>query len=111
MNLTLTAAGRRCPVSDLLTIRPDHDVAGLLRLVHHTPNTGPDPVLTVLLRLTDWRTAIDAQTRALLAYARTVPNRPYRLTELAQATGMSFSGVRTAYGDHELATVATAIDL
>ena len=36
--------------------------------------------------------------RLLLAYAREITTpRPYRLADLAQATGLSISGVRTAY--------------
>lgn len=36
--------------------------------------------------------------RLLLAYAREIVSpRPYRLTGLAQAAGLSISGVRTAY--------------
>ena len=37
-------------------------------------------------------------TRLLLAYAREIVSpRPYRLADLANAAGMSISGVRTAY--------------
>jgi|GEM_PF-2388025 len=36
--------------------------------------------------------------RLLLAYAREITTpRPYRLADLAQATGLSISGIRTAY--------------
>jgi hypothetical protein len=36
--------------------------------------------------------------RLLLAYAREIVTpRPYRLADLAQATGLSISGIRTAY--------------
>ena len=48
--------------------------------------------------------------RLLLAYARefAVP-RPYRLTDLAQAAGMSISGIRTAYTPADIATVSTLL--
>jgi hypothetical protein len=40
----------------------------------------------------------DRDTRLLLAYAREIAApRPYRLADLAEAAGMSISGIRTAY--------------
>jgi hypothetical protein len=40
----------------------------------------------------------DRQLRLLVAYAREcVTPRPYRLADLAEASGMSISGVRIAY--------------
>jgi hypothetical protein len=45
--------------------------------------------------------------RLLIAYGREFVNpRPYTLEGLAQAAGMSFTGVRTAYNDDEVAEVA-----
>ena len=48
--------------------------------------------------------------RLLLAYARefTVP-RPYRLADLAQAAGMSISGIRTAYTPADIETVSSTL--
>ena len=44
------------------------------------------------------RDEADRDIRLLLAFAREVVTpRPYRLADLAEATGMSISGVRTAY--------------
>jgi hypothetical protein len=41
--------------------------------------------------------------RLLLAYAREIAApRPYRLADLAQATGLSLSGIRTAYTDSDI---------
>jgi hypothetical protein len=41
--------------------------------------------------------------RLLLAYAREIAApRPYRLADLAQATGLSLSGVRTAYTESDI---------
>ena len=41
--------------------------------------------------------------RILLAYARELATpRPYRLADLADATGKSISGVRTAYTGHDV---------
>ena len=45
--------------------------------------------------------------RLLIAYGREfVGPRPYTLDGLAQAAGMSISGVRTSYDDDEIAEVA-----
>ena len=57
-----------------------------------------DPVLAALRAARDRRDQADRDIRILLAYARelTTP-RPYRLADLAEATGKSLSGVRTAY--------------
>jgi hypothetical protein len=44
------------------------------------------------------REQADREVRLLVAYARAVVRpRPYRLADLADAAGMSISGVRTAY--------------
>ena len=57
-----------------------------------------DPVLAALRAARARRDQADRDIRILLAYARelTTP-RPYRLADLADATGKSISGVRTAY--------------
>ena len=57
-----------------------------------------DPVLAALRAARDRRDQADRDIRILLAYARelTTP-RPYRLADLAEATGKSISGIRTAY--------------
>ena len=57
-----------------------------------------DPVLAALRAARDRRDQADRDIRILLAYARelTTP-RPYRLADLAEATGKSISGVRTGY--------------
>ena len=45
--------------------------------------------------------------RLLIAYARRFTHpRPYKLIDLAEAAGMSISGVRIAYGNEELAQLA-----
>src|SRR5215813_9214283 len=57
-----------------------------------------DPVLAALRAARARRDQADRDIRILLAYARelTTP-RPYRLADLAEATGKSISGIRTAY--------------
>ena len=57
-----------------------------------------DPVLAALRAARARRDQADRDIRILLAYARelTAP-RPYRLADLAEATGKSISGTRTGY--------------
>ena len=67
---------------------------------HLRPVTWPgdDPVLAALRAARARRDQADRDIRILLAYARELAApRPYRLADLAQATGRSISGVRTAY--------------
>ncbi len=48
--------------------------------------------------------------RLLVGYGREfVRPRPYRLFDLAEAAGMSISGIRTAYGNDEIGQVANAL--
>ncbi len=71
-----------------------------------------DPVLSTLAGLRRRQVEIEATIRALLAYAREYAHpRPYTLVDLADAAGMSFSGVRTAYHDEEVAEVAARTGL
>jgi hypothetical protein len=57
-----------------------------------------DPLLAALAEAARRKQDADHDLRLLLAYARehTQP-RPYRLADLADAAGMSASGIRTAY--------------
>ena len=68
---------------------------------------GVDPVLAQLAALRRRQLAAERHMRLLLAYAREfVGPRPYPLAALAEASGMSISGVRTAYDEDEVAEVA-----
>ena len=60
--------------------------------------TRDDPLLAALADAAQRKQRAERDIRLLLAYARehTQP-RPYRLADLAQAAGMSISGIRTAY--------------
>lgn len=71
---------------------------------------GYEPVLAAIREARRRRDSAEAEVRRLLAYARefTLP-RTYRLTDLADACGMSISGVRTAYDEEEIDEVAEAI--
>jgi hypothetical protein len=71
-----------------------------------------DPLLTTLAGLRRQRHDLDAAIRRLLAYGREFTRpRPYRLADLADAAGMSISGVRTAYDADEIGQVARATGL
>ena len=73
---------------------------------------GHDPLLTTLAGLRRQRHDLDAAIRRLLAYGREFTRpRPYKLADLADAAGMSISGVRTAYEAEEIAQVADATGL
>jgi len=51
----------------------------------------------------------EVEIRRLVAYGREFTRpRPYKLADLAGASGMSISGVRTAYGLHDVADVEEA---
>jgi hypothetical protein len=73
---------------------------------------GHDPLLTALAGIRRQRHDLDAAMRRLLAYGREFTRpRPYKLADLADAAGMSISGVRTAYDAEEIAQVADATGL
>lgn len=69
-----------------------------------------DPLLIALGNARAAREAADREIRHLLAYGREFHGeRPYKLESLAQASGMTPSGIRTAYGNSEIDTVARGI--
>jgi hypothetical protein len=73
---------------------------------------GHDPLLTTLAGLRRQRHELDATIRRLLAYGREfVRPRPYRLVDLADAAGMSISGVRTAYDAEDVVQVSASTGL
>ena len=81
------------------------ELAANLRLARD--EAGEDPLLTSLAHARDRMLAAERDLRLLLAYAREFAEpRPYRLDDLAQAAGMSISGIRTAYDDDEITQVA-----
>jgi hypothetical protein len=63
----------------------------------------PDPLLVALAEARQRKEQAARDMRLLLAYAReiTAP-RPYRLADLAQAAGLSISGIRTAYTEDDV---------
>jgi hypothetical protein len=76
--------------------------APALHAVHGTWQA-TDPVLAALRTARDRRDQADRDIRILLAYARELATpRPYRLADLAEATGKSLSGVRTAYTHRDI---------
>ncbi len=65
--------------------------------------TTTDPLLAALTDARQRKQQAEHDTRLLLAYARCLTRpRPYKLADLADAAGMSISGVRTAYTDDDL---------
>jgi len=71
-----------------------------------------DPLLTALTEARKRKEQADHDIRVLVAYARElVTPRPYRLIDLAQAAGISISGVRTAYDRGDVETAARILTL
>ena len=92
--------------------RPDDDpaTAELLRRVDQQRRTyrgdGPDPVLTAIADAHRQRAEASQRLRLLIAYAREcIQPHGYRLADLADAAGMSISGVRIAYDRHDIEAV------
>jgi len=72
---------------------------------------GTDPLLVTLAGLRQQRLRLEAQMRLLIAYGRCfVHPRPYKLIDLANAAGMSISGIRTAYDADQLEQAAEILD-
>jgi len=66
-----------------------------------------DALLSALRDARQRKQQADHELRLLLAYAREVVTpRPYRLADLAQAAGMSISGVRVAYNQADVEQAA-----
>ena len=71
-----------------------------------------DVLLTALKDAKRRKEQADHDIRVLLAYARElIAPRPYRLIDLADATGMSVSGVRTAYTGDDIKQAAHLLTL
>jgi hypothetical protein len=69
-----------------------------------------DPLISQIASARTEIREAEQRLRLLLAYGREfVEPRPYTLDSLAQAAGMSVSGVRTAYDNEEIFTVAKLI--
>ena len=70
-----------------------------------------DPLLAALADAAQRKQGADHDMRLLLAYARDqVRPRPYRLADLAQAAGMSLSGIRAAYTRGDVQRAARLLD-
>jgi len=82
-------------------VRDRLELADQLRLAWHEGDA--DPVLIQILHERRAMLQHEQTLRALLAFAREfISPRPYTLGVLAEASGMSISGIRTAYGDEEV---------
>jgi hypothetical protein len=107
------STGDICTRSDTPAAEPRALVAERLRATAAVVGLyGHDPVLTTLAGLRRQRHDLDAAMRRLLAYWREFTRpRPCKLADLADAAGMSISGVRTTYDADDIAQVAQAIGL
>lgn len=69
-----------------------------------------DPLLTILAGLRRQRLEAEMTSRLLVVYGRKFMRpRPYRLVDLADAMGMSISGLRTVYSGDEIDQVAKVL--
>ena len=67
------------------------------------PAIANDVLLAALAEVRQRKEQADRDMRVLLAYAREIAApRPYRLADLAKASGMSISGIRTAYTSSDI---------
>ena len=66
-----------------------------------------DPLLSTLADLRQQRLRLEADMRLLMAYGRCFTHpRPCKLIDLANAAGLSISGVRIAFDDDEITQAA-----
>ncbi len=80
--------------------------------VHDAEDHGFDPLLDEIAQVTSEIGFLDRRRRLLIAYAREIVRpRGYKLEDLAAASGMSISGVRTVYSDDEVAQVRWRLGL
>jgi hypothetical protein len=69
-----------------------------------------DALLLALCDARQRKEQADRDLRLLLAYAREIITpRPYRLADLAEAAGMSISGVRSAYNRDDVERAAQLV--
>ncbi|MFI1016046.1 hypothetical protein [Streptomyces sp. NPDC020965] len=70
---------------------------------------GNEPLMSAIGAARSRKEQAEAEIRRLVAYGREFTRpRPYRLADLAAASGMSVSGVRTCYGHGDVAAVERA---
>jgi hypothetical protein len=69
-----------------------------------------DPLLRGIRQARRQKLQAEQDLRTLIAFARELScPRPYRLTDLAQAAGMSVSGVRSMYGPRDIERAAALL--
>jgi hypothetical protein len=74
-------------------------------------NPNLDPLLAALTAARHAKEEAEQRIRELLAYGREfVRPRPYTLAVLAEAAGMSISGVRIAYGQRDINAVRAQLE-
>ena len=90
-------------------LREREELAENLRLAWEQEEE--DPLLSMLEQLRAQRLRLEADMRLLIAYGRCFTHpQPYKLISLANAAGMSISGVRTAYDADEVDQAAEILN-
>jgi hypothetical protein len=70
-----------------------------------------DPLLAEIRKARRRKLRAEQDLRTLIAYGREfVKPRPYRLADLAEAAGISVSGVRTSYDHRDVIRVADLLE-
>ncbi|MGH3982435.1 MAG: hypothetical protein ACRDST_07040 [Pseudonocardiaceae bacterium] len=83
------------------------DYVDNMELALEAEDHGFDPLLSEIESARQAMLAAEQRMRLLIAYGREfITPRGYRLEDLAMAAGLSISGVRTSYGEEEIAEVA-----
>ncbi|MET7303868.1 hypothetical protein [Embleya sp. NPDC005575] len=95
-------------------VRHDVDAARKETVLHLEAASDADaenePLLSAIAAAKWRRDLAEAEIRRLVAYGREFTRpRPYRLADLADASGMSISGVRTTYDHTDVADVQHAV--
>ncbi|MEU4077658.1 hypothetical protein [Streptomyces venezuelae] len=87
-----------------------HDSHARQRTTRVGHQAAGEPLLSAIGAALYRKAQAEAELRRLVAYGREFTRpRPYKLADLATASGMSVSGVRTAYGHNDVDAVAQAI--
>ena len=109
----LRSSHDRARISNVSTRRVVADVKAVLDSISEPSSVASsDAVLAALADAHARRMRAEEEIRLLLAYARQfVYPHPYTFGELANAAGMSVSGVRTAFGSQDVEKVSAATGL
>ncbi|MET8538644.1 hypothetical protein ABZV67_45070 [Streptomyces sp. NPDC005065] len=86
------------------------EIIGTLEAAADADYQENEPLLSAIGMARVRKEQAEGEIRRLIAYGREFTRpRPYKLADLAAASGMSVSGIRTAYGHDEVANVEKSL--